>query len=235
MKKTWMIVVMVLCFSVLSGCGSYNAESDMETTQPVTILNESDWQVAENVTTHSETAAETELDVNAWGVKYQCSVSDNEGNFMWYYINFPVSNGKDRAAGRIGYQDGDVLAIVSQRYSSYDGELPDNIEDIFPTFFPQVIDIQEANQTSTAYDYAFDITSQELVEINGYQMCRYEGNHTYEFNHENYSHRYVAYATEVADGAYVFWMLIDKSEDNSSFDLASEYALKMAYTLRTEE
>lgn len=229
MKKKF--VAMLCLMSVMAmegGCNTASNTTETSVGSESSIIETTERSV-------SETVAETESDVNDWGLKYQGAVSDNNGNPMWYYINFPVSTGKNRAAGRIGFQDGYVLAIVSQRYSLYEGDLPESIEDVFPVFFPQIIDIEEANQTATAYDYAFDITNQELVEINGYQMCRYEGNHTYEFNHENYSHRYVAYATEVADGAYVFWMLIDESEDNSSFDLASEYALKMAYTLRTEE
>ncbi len=220
MKKL-MLIAVCCC---LSGCtNATDATDDLAKTE-VTVLS-NDWQ---------SNKVDTSEDVSDWGIRYKSAVIDNDGNAMRYYINFPVSVGNDRASGRIGFQDGYVLAMVAQRYNdAYD--IQGNIENVFPTCFPQAIKILEADQTATAYDYAFDITDQKLEEINGYQMCRYEGNLTYVYDHIDFHHRYVAYATEVADGAYVFWMLIDESEDNSSFDLASEYALKMAYTLRTEE
>ncbi len=231
--KMMKVVCVMGVMALLGGCS--NAGNDVTENTLEHVSTEDAVIETTNISNHETDAEiETELNVNDWGIKYKSAVIDNDGNAMRYYINFPVWVGNDRASGRIGYQGDDVSALVAQRYNDaydYGGE----IANIFPTCFPQVIKILESDQTDTAYDYAFDITSQEMVEINGYQMCRYEGNLTYEFYRANYSNRYVAYATEVADGAYVFWMLINISQDNSSLELASEYALKMAYTLRTEE
>lgn len=81
----------------------------------------------------------------------------------------------------------------------------------------------------TYSDFAFQVTTTESATIKGYEMCKFEGVHTFAIDGVAQTMNFVAYATQLkANGAYVYWMVLDETTDQSLGNTIAEHAYNMA-------
>ena len=92
----------------------------------------------------------------------------------------------------------------------------------------------ESEYVAKRKNFDFTIEQEENITINGYEMCKISGKHSYTVVDENYKEKdyscnYVAYATRTkGNDAIVYWMVIDGTKDNSLVNKIDELGQKMA-------
>lgn len=226
MKK---LLVMLLALTVLLSMAACGGEAPTpDETDPVS----GDTQPVDVGTSENTEPEETNPTVSEeWGVRDRHALS-NENGLCGFYINFPYFAGIPEATGLVAVQ-GDGTYIILDGH--VDGTSPevDSIEDVFPAYFDQTERVFEVNYGSRYGGGEFSIDSKELVEANGYKMCKVIGTHDFTYKREPYSRKFVAYATQLKDnGAYVYWLVQDETEDQSMFETLEDHAYKMALTLK---
>ena len=76
---------------------------------------------------------------------------------------------------------------------------------------------------------------QSAGTINGYEMYKFVGTHSFKYEDKVYNYKYVAYSTQQKkNGAYIYWLVQDESQDQTLYSTIEEYAYKMALSLREE-
>lgn len=178
-----------------------------------------------------------EFDVTEWGVQ-ESIVSKKNDKLGCAYIKFPTLSGITRGTGKIAYQKDETLVILDAERKTGSPAV-DLIENVFPAYFDQTKDIMDSYRQMNYENFEFSVSEKETMNINGYEMCKFTGKHTYTvkdvntFEVENININYVAYATQLkTNGAYVYWMVLDESEDQSLTKIIEDYAYKMALSLK---
>lgn len=232
MKKlfTILMIAMLLCLS-LTACGNKSKkEPDDNTNSSIQSSKTSNIQ---------EPQKEDEIwDVDDWGVQEKIVAGKND-TLTTAYIKFPTLSGIVRGTGKIAYQKNKTLVILdAERKTGSPALTNDSCDNVFPAYFEQTKGIIDTYRQMNYDNFEFSISDKEIVTVNGYEMCKFTGKHTFTvkdvntFETKNAEMNFVAYATKLnGNGAYVYWMVLDESDDQSLTKTIEEYADKMAKTL----
>ena len=72
-----------------------------------------------------------------------------------------------------------------------------------------------------------------MCTIGEYEVCKYSGKHTYTYNDTAAEHQVVLYATEIKEnGAIIYWLVEDVSEDQSAGQLIRDHAEKIIQSIQ---
>lgn len=227
MKKLFLSLLCgVMVLGLFTGCGKQKAEETPNNNNTNT----------ENIS--KEEQKEPTINVENWGVQEKKVTIKNDA-FVTAWIKFPTLSGITRGTGKIAYQKDKTLVIFdSENKEVFPNITANHCEDVFPAYFEQTKAIIDAYRQMNWNDFNFKVNSEEVMTINGYEMCKFTGKHTSTFKDvntfeiENIEMNFVAYATKLkGNDAVVYWMVIDESEDQSLGKTIEEYAKNMAYTL----
>ena len=219
------IIVIILVIAIVGVIFLVNGNKDSKDGTVQNIGNTS----SNKLNNENEENNSNQIDLSNWGVQ-ESIVADKGDNISSAYIKFPTLSGIIQGTGKIAYQTDKTLVILdSQRMSG--SPTISRISDVLPAYFEQTIKIMREYRRSDWKDFAFNVETSEMVKINDYDMCKYTGTHTYTYNGEPGSMKFVAYATQLKEnGAYIYWMVLDETEDQSMTNTIMEHATNMAYT-----
>jgi hypothetical protein len=213
-------VMMVLC---LAACQTTPKETEPSKT-PSNQPTEPSKQQDTTPTTEATQPAEE------WGVVDDFSVVAN-GKAVLISIKLPALTGIPKGTGLLAYQPDGTFVIVDGHKASISPEIS-SVDQVLPTCFVQTEMTLDLYRASTYKDFAFEIKSSEKVTVNGYEMCKYTGVHTFTFEGNQKSFNFVAYATQLkTNGGYVYWMVLDESEGQTLGQTIADHAYKMALSL----
>lgn len=226
MKK---LLVMLLALTVLLSMAACGGEAPIpDETDPVS----GDTQPVDVGTSENTEPEETAPTVSEeWGVLDDFSFS-MDGNGCGIYIRFPYHTGIPEGTGLLAKQGDGTLIILDGHTTGISPEV-DSVQNVFPAYFEQTEHVFYVNLGIAYKDSEFKADSKEMLQINGYEMCKFVGTHSYVYKREDYSCRFVAYATQLKDnGAYVYWFVQDMTDDQSMFETLEEHTYNMALTLK---
>lgn len=234
MKKSKLLVCgfMMGLTLIFGACAQDTPISDAEVASEVDMEGEA---VVSKVSkqTADKDAVDVEDLVENWGVWDSDYMFNDEYYEQLVRIKFPHLVGIGCGTGKVAYQKDDSLVIWDGQLGYDSPAVEGGVENVLETYMEQLLYIMEDYRNEYHYDtFVFEIQNKELVTINEYEMCKYTGVHTYNWEGEPQSNAFVAYATQLVDGAYTYWMVIDESEDQSLVETIDEYATNMAYTMR---
>lgn len=221
MKKRVYVFLLALCIGILGGCGGEDAKP----------LDASGVQsAAESV----ESAQNSELDQRA---VESVTVTFN-GKSVVAKIRVPGMLGY--TAGRAYY--GDNLDGTTYHFGGYlqtmDIPLYETLPETLEAYEEQILSVFKKIVGSMRYsEGAFVADTTEIVEINGYEMCRFTATHTYntrdsKWNLVPMTQQCAGYITRLKNnGGVVYWIVVDESEDQSLGDLLIPHADSMAQSL----
>ena len=223
-----MLLVALLTLNCLAGCGKDKKPTNVDTPLTTEKLEQTQFPEA----TSSDNKDEE------WGVQ-EMKVTEKNGVITTALIKFPHLTGIVRGTGKIAYQNDKSLVILDSERPTGSPSMPnDACEDVFPAYFEQTRAIIDSYRQMNYDNFEFTVSHKEIVTVNGYEMCKFTGKHTFTvkdvntFEIKNLDINFVAYATKLnGNGAYVYWMVLDESEDQSLTKTIEEYADKMAKTL----
>lgn len=187
---------------------------------------------AKEPSTNSNSSVQNSEKTDDWGVQEKIVATKNDVISV-ANIKFPSLTGIVEGTGKIAYQKDKTLVILDAEMKEVFPNIAANsCEEVFPAYFEQTRAIMDAYRQMNYDNFEFSVANKETVTVNGYEMCKYTGKHTFTVNGENDEMNFVAYATKLnGNGAYVYWMVLDESEDQSLTETIEEYADKMAKTL----
>lgn len=212
--------------------GSTDAEvSDLTPTASEVVEAGEDAEVEEEEVEEEE--AVENLVPDDWGELSSVTYNDWKA-----YIRFPELSPLNRI-GTYGYGiDQETEAWVLFDIPDVDSfDVFSSAEDVLLNSTDQLIAAIKQHKANHNYEnYTVELTTQEPISINHTQMCRYTGICVYEDWSTGYKElveqQFVAYSAQVSgyDG-YVYWVLLDESDDQSLADWLSENGENMAWTL----
>lgn len=218
MKKTICILLATLLLG-LTAC--------KQTEKPPVGGDNADAGNSEPQKTTTTTAPES---LDNWGV-VDGHTASNDSGMAQFFIHLPLNPGSQRGGALLAVQEDASVVIVDGENFLAPVEI-DSLDTLFPTWFESPKASVADYMGMAGADYEFEVTDQEMVTIGEYEMCRYEGKHTYTYHKEPKESQWVAYATKLkTNGAYVYWMVLDYSEDQSMSDTIADHAQKIALTL----
>lgn len=225
MKKKVILCLSLILLFILTSCGNNTVQAEGVNKDTST----------ENINSSGETERESTEDNSVndnWGVDENC-VTEKNGVTLRAYIKFPYLCGIVEGTGKIAYQTDESLVLLGKEISFEEPEVEgDKIENIFPAYFGKVAEIMEAYRGAKYKDFEFEITSKETVDVNGYEMCKYTGKHTFASRKDSFEMNFVAYATRLkGNDAVVYWMVLDETDNQSLSEVIESHADKMAQTL----
>lgn len=233
MKKLFAMLLALTVLLSMAACGG--GTPNTSETDPVSS-NTPDTQPTEAETGETTVQEENIQTVpEEWGSRDRFSTRC-DGGVTDFYMHFPVIG---------GYTAATAMSVANQMDGTYvilDGQLMgispevDSVVEVFPAYFEQTIRIFENDYGSGYSDGDFMIDNSKMLEINGYEMCKVVGTHTFKYQQEACSRKFVAYATQLKDnGAYIYWLVQDETDDQSMFETLEAHAYNMALTLEEIE
>ena len=223
MKKFLAALLVLSMLGTLAGCASDGAAV------PDAGLVSLDAQSGDN-TPPQQNAPEKER-----GVTESLTVKNND-TLCEVFVNFADYLGRTQATGRMAEQKDGSIMIIDGQGAVTTIEIPSGkAEDIFPAYFAQTEAIMSSAHISKRKNFTFTVESKETVTINGYEMCKVKGTHTYSpfIGDEVISQKFVAYATFAkANGAVVNWMVLDGTPDGSLENSLEDLGRKMAESFK---
>jgi len=212
----WIIVISAV------GCSSDNKPTGNIAEQNHTT--DATASTEENNTEKQEPTEEKE-----WGVRTALAAAVG-GDASTFYISYPTHTGVSKGTGWVGAQDQPILVIVD-RQDKYSPEV-DTLNNIFPAYFEQTTLTLGDYLGSRGRNIQFSVTDSEMLTVGSYDMLKVYGACDYEYEREPIHQEFVAYATQLKEnGAVIYWMLLDCSEDHEMMDLTEEWAYNMALSL----
>lgn len=211
----------------LTGCGTVNKDVGDESKKETETLESAISVVSESMS-HEESKVDSE-----WGIIDTFSANKDDKTAT-IYINFPSLTGIPEATGLVANQGDDTKIILDAYIKGKSPEI-DSVLEVLPAYFEQTLLIFKVNYGSRYSNGNLTIESQEPVTINDYEMCKYIGKHTFKYEGKDFSYQFVAYSTQLkTNGAYIYWLVQDESENQSLFETIEDYAYKMGTTLWEE-
>lgn len=230
MKKFIILLIAVVLILCIVACSSKKNQDNVTDVAPSDVVEE---QKDDDTTTAEPVKEDTEEAFKAT----ESMIVESNGTAKFVFVDFMDVGGPSRGTGVLAIQSNRSVMILDSQYLSSPEVASGKIEDIFPTYFSQTEAIVEAQYIGDRLNFAFEVESKENVEINGYEMCKFTGTHTYETYLEDgtFSQKFVAYATKTkGNDGFVYWMVLDGTEDGSLEDELDELGEKMAYSFREE-
>ena len=165
-----------------------------------------------------------------WGVPDDFASFAN-GKLAKFTFRLPALAGIPKGSALMAYQPDFSLVIVDAHLEGETADISD-VTQVLPTCFVQTEMTMDLYRNSAYDDFAFEVKSSEKVTINGYEMCKYTGVHTFTLDDQNMSFAFVAYATQLkTNGAYVYWMVLDETEGQTLGQTIADHAYKIALSL----
>lgn len=165
-----------------------------------------------------------------WGVPDSFSLYKN-GVLGRIEFCFPHYAGIMEGPGLIAYQADDTRVVVT---SYMEGSSPEveQLEEVLPAYCDQIDEIFAFNFGDRYTDSSYTVESKEIVTVGKYEMCRFYGIHSYQYEGTQWNCRYAAYAMFAqTNGCMVMWLVQDESVDQSLGETVKEYAYKMAQSV----
>lgn len=229
MKKNMILCLSLILLLVLTACGNNTVHAEGVNKDTST----EDINSSERPESELTEGEETEENVDdKWGVDENI-ITEKEEQKLRAYIKFPNICGMVKGTGKIAYQPDESIVVLGSEIDFNEPEIEeDKIENIFPAYFEKVAEIIAGYRGAKYKDFEFEITSKETVNVNGYEMCKYTGKHTFASRDNNFEMNFVAYATRLkGNDAVVYWMVLDETDDQSLSEVIESHADKMAQTL----
>ncbi|MBQ7432165.1 MAG: hypothetical protein IJV50_01655 [Lachnospiraceae bacterium] len=230
MKNKWICkgMILLLLAGLVTGCGKKNSSEETKGEYETTRAEEA--QPEQETKTAGVTA-----EASDWGVSIGNVATNGAQQTVSFTIHVPYDAGAHIGTGIEGIQGKNIRTILDQQMSEEQIEEGTALEEVLPALFPQTMKIYQERFGFYYENGQFEVSKHQNLTINGRDMCCYEGQHSWTYEGEDLTYAFVAYTTQLSNGMYVYWMAIDETEDQSSFDLVAEYAEKMADTFREEE
>lgn len=218
MKKILIFILSITFTIALTSCTN-NSESNVN-------------KETGNTATETENAATVASDLSKeWGISDSIVTENEDGVLSRAYIRLPEVASMMRGPGRVATQNDETLILMCGQHLEQSPEVKD-MTDVLNAYKSQPIDVLSKYRRWGYDNFDFTVEKSEITEINGYTMCKYNGTHTFTYEGTKGSMNFAAYATQLhTNGAYVYWIVIDESKDQSQSDKINDYAEKMAYSL----
>lgn len=173
-----------------------------------------------------------EITEGEWGKSGYFTTATKDGEIQGLYINYPHLTGISEASGKIAYQNDDTLVILDGQYELSPDVKDGKIENVLESYFSQTVDILKGYRTSDFKNFKLNIKKQKKVKVGDYEMCKFTGTISSETDDKKYDDFFTAYSTKLkGNDTFVYWLVLDDSEDQSLNKTAEEYADKMSETL----
>lgn len=213
------ILVITIMIAIFIINGQRNGQKEQQEQQS---------QKQEDILTKEDTEAKE------WGVPEAIVVYN--GKMQTVCIKFPQYAGIPEGTGEMAMQGDGSFVFLDGQGMNTDIDVPeDKIENVFPAYFEQTADSFNSSYIGIREDYAFELKDKELVTIADYEMCKFTGTCSFTIisPKEKRTIDFVAYATKSKNtGAYVYWMVLDESEDGSLGDVIEDHARNMAESIK---
>ena len=222
MKKIIALVLAVMMVLCLAACQTTPKETEPSKT-PSNQTTEPSKQQDTTPTTEATQPSD-------WGVPDDYATFAN-GKLCNFIIRFPELTGIPKGSSLVAYQPDGSMVIVDVHLQGETADIS-SVDQVLPTCFVQTEMTLDLYRSSAYKDFAFEIKSSEKVTVNGYEMCKYTGVHTFTVEGNQKSFNFVAYATQLkTNGGYVYWMVLDESEGQTLGQTIADHAYKMALSL----
>lgn len=222
MKRLLSIVISLLLLCLcLTACGGdkepINDTSTNSTSQDKVISNET-----ENLDVEDE---------ETYDIDDSIDTENSSGVMGTAYIKLPELASMRRGQGQVVDQSNDILILMGGQHLETT-ITSDDIDEVLNDFFVQPIDVLGKYRRVDYQNYEFSISETENMSINDYQMCKYTGEHTFTNNGENGKMNYVAFVAKLkSNDAYVYWIVLDESTEQSQSKDIELCATKIAESL----
>lgn len=224
MKKLFAMLLATVMLVCMSACSE--EKEDVPTSDRTTTGDKAPAETTSAATTSQLTAE----DLKDWGAADEYSAWNDNG-IEPFYFRFPMNTGSIHGQGLVAAQEDRTIVVVGADSILQPVEVS-GLDGVFPAYFEAVTSSLSDYLGVQASDFEFEIESKETTTVNDYEMCRYAGNHTYTYEGSPFSSRWVAYSTKLeSNDAYVYWMVLDYSEDQSLEATIADHAYKMALTI----
>lgn len=225
-------MILLLLAGQMSGCGKKGSLGETTGVYEITRAEEVQQEFSHLTSQQETNTSGATVEASDWGVPIGNVATNAAQQAVSFTIHVPYDAGVHIGTGIEGIQGDGVRTILDQQMSEEQIEEGTALKEVLPAFFPQTMKIYQERFGFYYENGQFDISKYQNLTINGRDMCRYEGVHSWRYEGEDLTYAFVAYTTRLSNGMYVYWMAIDETEDQSSFDLAAEYAQKMAETFQ---
>lgn len=228
------IICVLLCVLTLAFCmvACQKAQPAQDTAQSAT-----------NAVTQDVTESDVIINPGEPGYADDFKVYDriynenSKGEMSEVWVRLPQLASCNSGAGQVVENSNDTMILMGAQ-SLEDGNKFDTIDvdKILDEFFPSMDSSLRMFRRYDYKDFKFSVNTAEPTTINGYSMCKYTGVHNYNYADEPKTTNYVAYTAQLKkNGAFVYWLVFDDSDDHRHTELIDEYATKIAYTLSEED
>lgn len=235
-RLTTIILAMLLSSAVLVGCTESTGDEPEKSNATDSTVSAASQGNTASVAEGDAQESEQEIEL-----KRSKEIITHRNDKSAPITIFTPSTLSDKVVGFVAApSDGTRIYVDKFNEHTYDDDSFD--EKRFPTDFASMIDAVKYD-SSGKNSITFVIENAEKKTINGYEMIRYSGTHSFtdydydELKEVNHEMKFFGYATRVkANGACVYWIVIDDVTSNSHTDdslkLAEIYADKMAESLK---
>lgn len=223
MRRLLLVVVLVFCILLCAAC-SENGRQDISEKKEMEVTDEVN--SAEDATTENP-----EENEEIWGSPERISTTNHEGKLGNFFISLPHYNTIKKGGGRVAQQTDGTLILIDTE-SRLDESIPQSLEEAFEFYKYKGVDCLDSYRNWDYENFDFITKTSEIVEINGYKMSKHTGTHTFTFKDAPYEMNFVAYVTQLkANDGYIFWMVIDETEEQSLSETISSHGENMAKSL----
>lgn len=222
MKKVLCALLAVLILLSLCACGKPGkpASPNNGPTTPAT---------GNSNTTPAEKETKPALPEN-WGVEDMRSISVDQ-NLITVHFSWPAGEGLTAGTGCASDQWDGTWVMVDGYVV---GTSPEDVDlkDFYPAYIQQTKDALADYYGSRYKNGEITVGEGVLSTIGEYEVCKYSGKHVYEFSGKTYEHPFVVYATTVkGNGAIIYWMVQDVTEDHSAGKQVEENATRIILSI----
>lgn len=227
MKKWFALVLAVIMVCSMTACGKKDDNKQTDPTDGSSATTGSNQNSANNGATENTLPDD-------WGVSGTVTVQGKDMSVQRMIFKWPTTKGNPAATGEAGPQEDGTFVLVDA-YTS--GTSPENVEltSFFPAYSQQTIDAFARFYGSRYKNGALTATKGDVSTINGYEVCKYTGTHTFEYKGKTYDQQFVAYVTTAkGNDGYVYFLVADDSDEQSLGAKIEENAYNMMLSLSEE-
>lgn len=226
-----------ISLAMLTGCGNeQQPQSPAESSSPaaVAVSSEAAPEPEKEPETSEQTPSATYeelLDVWTTATAFNADYDSQQ-----IFIQLPHYDGINHGGAICANQGDNTVAFVYAQ--NPESPASATVQEVLPVNLERSATVMEACLNRPGYEEGkMEITDQKDVTIHDYEMCRYEGTYDFTVRGESFGpYSFVSYAVKTkACDTYVFWMIVDMTEDQSNSKLISENAEKMARTFYEAE
>ena len=110
------------------------------------------------------------------------------------------------------------------------------VSELLPAYTENVKTVLFATYGGFSENFVLTVESDKSVTVGEYKMHKFTGTMELDVLDDHYKLPFVAYATTLkSNGGYAYWLVYDKTADQSMGDVIEEHADNMAKTFREEQ